>query len=404
MHEEFGRIGEQLGQGLVGLELSGRDLEHAPPGRRRLMDPGDFRQGAGVAPPGALVLAGLGHRPQVLQGAALQTLGQQQIGEVAVGLQVGPVDLQHAPPNLEGRLVLAELLQGAGIALPRLGLAGIRLGDREHLRSGFGLAAEPFEQDRQAFVGGEVVGFGGLHSPPRLDGRFGLADLLQHLGQAPPGPWVGGRGGFRHHPQGGNGLGAAGGQKLGQGLVGLEVPLVGVLDPAPGLDRGVVLAGLPKRPGELAPGPRVLTVELQQLLQARDRVGVARLVDQQGGGRLERLTPQGRVQLGGLVEAGDSGVEIAGGAAPLGLAQGQPPPLTRIPLSWRHQPNSRGGAPTPAPAASSRANTMMPRTLIRLGRLHTPPRPRPHPDVPRKRCLAARAAATKPPLQTSIRA
>ncbi len=134
---------------------------------------------------------------------------------------------------------------------------------------------------------------------------------LQHLGQPPPGRGVRGLGRLGDHLHRRDRVAAALRQQLGELAIGFEVPQVVVLDPAPGFDGGLAVAGPAQCVGQTPPVGDVLAVQIDEALEADDRVGRAALIDQQAGGGVERFAPQRAVQLRGAVEASHGGVDLA---------------------------------------------------------------------------------------------
>jgi len=132
-----GIAGEQLGQGEMGFDLARGQLQHPAPGEDRLLVAAKLGQRPAEPPPGGAVAARVGQDAQVLQRAGLQPLGGEQLGQPVVGVGIGAIEVEHPAPDLEGLGALAQLFQGAGVALPGLDLGGIRLRRGSEMQGGF---------------------------------------------------------------------------------------------------------------------------------------------------------------------------------------------------------------------------------------------------------------------------
>ncbi len=79
-------IGQQAGQGGVGLDLGWGQFQHPPPGRDRLRLVAELAQGAGQPSPGRPITVGIRQDAQVLQGPRLEALAGQQLGQPVVSM------------------------------------------------------------------------------------------------------------------------------------------------------------------------------------------------------------------------------------------------------------------------------------------------------------------------------
>ncbi len=357
-----GRIGvKQSSQGGMGLDVAAVELQEPPPGVDGLIPVSKRCQGLAKRAPDIRRLG-----PRLGQGAQMDhrlgRIGRQQLGQGAVGFQVVRRGGQHPPPGGHGGRLIAEGGQGAGERAPGLRRLRSFVGDRPQVDHGLGVIA--FQQRGQRRVGFEILGIQGQHTPPGGAGLSGARQASQGATQAGPDGFV--VAGDGHDAERLDRFRRPLGQQARQRLIGLEVAFDQLLNPPPRLDPELAFAGLYQRPSETAPARDVRLVDLDQALQARDRVAQAALFDQQAGGGVDGLAPHEGIQGGGLLEGRDRGVNVPGGAAAFAFGQRQPGPLTRIPLGRRHQRGSRR-VPTPARAATGWARTMMPTILIRLG-------------------------------------
>ncbi len=300
------------------------------------------------------------------QRPRVEALRGEQRGHAFVGVAVGRINLQHAAPGPERLVAAAQGFEGAGVALPDLDPRRIGLGRSLQMPHRLRQPAFGLQEGAQSVMGHKVARREFQHPPPGLGLGRAIPQIPQRLGQPPPWP-IACRGGFGHDPERPDRFPGPLGQQLGESLGGLQVWLNALLDPPPGLDPGIGLAGLDQGPGQPPPALDVGLVELDQGLQARNGVGRTRRFDQQVGRGVKGFVAEGRIQHGGAVERGHRGVDFTRRSSALGFAKGLPGPATRIPLSWRHQRCSRRVPRTPAPAASGWARTMMPTILIRLG-------------------------------------
>ncbi len=254
-------VGRDLDQALEGLPCGGgvADLLQEEP-------QASARSGK-VRPP-------LGQHLEVRQGGDLALADQPRQGRMR--FEVVALQRQEPAPGVHGAGAVFRARQRPAERPPCFRLLGLALSDRAQMHETLGGIGG---QLGQGLVGLEFARCDLERPAPGRGGLVGPRYLGQDAGETPPRARIGWAGRLGCDPQRRNGVRAALGQQVGEGLVGLQVPFVGVLDPAPGLDRRIPLAGMAKGPRQLAPRSNVLAVELHQLLQASHGVGVAVLVD-----------------------------------------------------------------------------------------------------------------------------